>query len=186
MKLNADDILTKTFTRKVLGGYSHSEVEEFLQSIALELEEKEKEKSVLSDKVREKEAFLREYREREEVLRDTITSAQKIAGKIRESAEKEARFILEDAKQKADIIIQDARDSLKTAYQDLSDLKRIHIQLKNTLKSVLQSHQDLLEQDPIHSLLPSHFQSETSSSVIEKQVNNSLSRAVQSKEFPKS
>lgn len=186
MKLKADDILTKTFTRKMLGGYNSSEVEEFLQSVATELEEKEKEKSVLSDKIREKEAFLQEYRDREEVLRDTITSAQKMAGTIRESAEKEARFILEDAKQKADIIIQDARDSLKTAYQDLSDLKRIHIQLKNTLKSVLQSHQDLLEQDPIHSLLPSQFQSDTNSSVIEKQVNSSLSRAVQSKELLKS
>ena len=105
---------------------------------------------------------------------------------IRQDAEKEARFILEDARQKADIIVQDARDSLKTAYQDLSDLKRIHIQLKNTLKSVLQSHQDLLDQDPIHSLLPPQFQGENPSSTIEKQVNKSLGRAVESKEFLKS
>ncbi len=186
MKLNIDDIVTKTFTRKFLGGYSASEVEDFLKSIAEELEVQNQEKKSLSDKLREKEAFLQEYRDREEILRDTIASAQKMAVQIRQDAEKEARFILEDARQKADIIVQDARDSLKTAYQDLSDLKRIHIQLKNTLKSVLQSHQDLLDQDPIHSLLPSQFQSETPASTIEKQVNKSLSRAVESKEFLKS
>ena len=182
MKLDPDDILTKTFTRKVLGGYSSAEVANFLQSVAEEWEEKGKEKEELSDKLREKEASLREYREREEVLREAITSAQKMVGKIKQDAEKEARFIVEDARQKADIIVQDARDSLKIAYQDLSDLKRIHIQLKNTLKSVLQSHQDLLDQDPIHSLLPASFQSENSSSLIEKKVNESLNRAAQSKE----
>ena len=182
MKLNPNDVLTKTFTRKVLGGYSSHEVVDFLQSVAGELEEKNQEQEELSDKLREKEASIREYREREEILRDTIASAQKMAVKIKQDAEKEANFILEDAKQKADLIVQDARDSLKTAYQDLSDLKRIHIQLKNTLKSILQSHQDLLDQDPIHSLLPSSFQSQTTSSMIEKKVNESLNKAAQSKE----
>lgn len=182
MKLNPDDIITKSFTRKMVGGYNASEVADFLESVAGELDEKNKEKEKLSDKLREKEATIREYREREVLLRDTITSAQKMADKIKQDAQKEARFILEDAKQKADIIVQDARDSLKTAYQDLSDLKRIHIQLKNTLKSVLQSHQDLLDQDPIHSLLPASFQSDSNTSVIEKKVNESLNRAVKSKE----
>ena len=183
MGLNPEDILTKTFTRKVLGGYRTSEVAEFLQAISDELEEKSKEKEELSGRLLEKEAAIREYRDREELLRDTITSAQKMAGKIRKDVEKEAHFILEDAHQKADIIVQDARDSLKTAYQDLSDLRRIHIQLKNTLKSVLQSHQDLLDQDPIHSLLPAVFQDRDGSSLIEKKVNESLNKAAQSKQF---
>ena len=182
MKLNSDDVLTKTFSRKMWGGYSSSEVAEFLASVANELEEKHKEQEELSDKLREKEAHIREYREREEVLRDTIASAQKMANKIRQSAEKEARFIVEDAKQKADIIVQDARDSLKTAYQDLSDLRRIHIQLKNTLKSILQSHHDLLDQDPIHSLLPDSFQNKSDSSFIAKKVSADLDKAVQSKQ----
>ena len=180
MKFNPEDILTKTFTRKVVGGYNSKEVADFLESLASEWEEKSRKSEELLGKLSEKEATLREYREREEVLRDTISTAQKMADKVKQDAEKEARFILEDAKQKADIIVQDARDSLKTAYQDLSDLKRIHIQLKNTLKSVLQSHQDLLEQDPIHSLLPDSFQSPAESSLIEKKVHESLSQAKKS------
>ena len=180
MKLHPEDILKKTFTRKILGGYNSKEVADFLQTIATEMEEKAKEESALIDKLRDRESSLREYREREVVLRDTISSAQKMAVKIKKDAEKEAEFILDDARQKADMVVKEARASLKTAYQDLSDLKRIHIQLKNTLRSVLQSHQDLLEQDPVHSLLPTSVQSSAPSSFIEEKVNESLNKAVQS------
>ena len=180
MKFNPDDIVTKTFTRHILGGYNKTEVAKFLENLAEDVETAHKEKSQLSDKLREKEMLVREYKEREEILRDTISTAQKMALKIKKDANKEADFILEDAKQKANIIIKDARDSLKMAYQDLSDLKRIHIQLKNTLKSILQSHQDLLDQEPIHSLLPSSFQEENKG--IEKKVNETLAKAVKSKD----
>ena len=180
MKLHPEDILKKSFTRKTFGGYSQAEVAEFLQSMAGELEEMQKEETALKDKLRDRESSLREYRERETILRDTISSAQKMAIKIKKDAEKESEFILEDARQKADMIVQSARTSLKTAYQDLSDLKRIHIQLKNTLRSVLQSHQDLLEQDPVHSVLPASVQNSAPSSFIEKKVNESLNKAVQS------
>ena len=180
MRIHPEDTLKKTFTRKIWGGYSSTEVAEFLQSISGELEERNRETEVLTDKLRDRESSLREYRERETVLRDTISSAQKMAVKIKKDAEKEAEFILEDARQKADMIVKEARASLKTAYQDLSDLKRIHIQLKNTLRSVLQSHQDLLEQDPVHSLLPTSVQNSSPSSFIEEKVNESLNKAVQS------
>ncbi len=180
MRLHPEDILKKTFTRKILGGYSSTEVADFLQAMAGELEEKNREAEALTNKLQERESSLREYRERETVLRDTIASAQKMAVKIKKDAEKEADFILEDARQKGDMVVKEARDSLKTAYQDLSDLRRIHIQLKNTLRSVLQSHQDLLEQDPVHSLLPTSFQNPAHSSLIEEKVNESLNKAVQS------
>ena len=180
MKFHPEDILKKTFTRKIWGGYSSVEVAEWMQVVAGELEERNKETEVLESKLRDRESALREYREREVILRDTISSAQKMAVKIKKDAEKEAEFILEDARQKADMIVKEARASLKTAYQDLSDLKRIHIQLKNTLRSVLQSHQDLLEQDPVHSLLPTSVPNSAPSSFIEKKVKESLNKAVQS------
>ena len=181
MKFTVEDILTKNFNRKIMGGLNPEEVAQFLQSIAENWEQKNKEFETLSTKLKEYEISVREYRDRESLLRDTISSAQKMAVKIKEDAEKQARFILEDAKQKADIIVQDSRDSLKTAYQDLSDLRRIHIQLKNTLKSVLQSHQDLLDQDPIHSFLPAGFQTQNEMGNIDQKVNESLNKAVLSK-----
>ena len=134
MTLSPDDILTKTFNKKVLGGYKASEVKDFLQSLAMELEEKNQREEELLSKLQEKEESIKEYRNREAILRDTIASASKIAARIKQDAEKEAHFILESAKQKSDLLVKEAKNSLKTAYRDLSDLKRIHIQLKKHLK----------------------------------------------------
>lgn len=180
MALHPDDIVTKVFSRKVVGGFSPSEVTHFLKSIAEDIDQKNKDQQALTDKLREMEVFVREYRDREEILKNTILTAQKISDKIKQDAEKESRFILEDARQKADLLIADARDSLKTAYQDLSDLRRMHIQLKNALKAVLQSHQDLLEQDPFHSILPTSLGGQkTDLSLMEKKITESLGQAAQ-------
>ncbi len=180
MAFHPDDILTKVFTRKVVGGFNPSEVTHFLKSIAEDVDQRNKDKQALRDKLSEMEVFVREYRDREELLKSTILSVQKMADKIKQDAEKEARFILEDAHQKADLLIADARDSLKTAYQDLSDLRRMHIQLKNALKAVLQSHQDLLEQDPFHSILPTSLSGQRADiPLMEKKMMESLGQAAQ-------
>lgn len=178
MALHPDDIVTKVFTKKIMGGVNASEVSDFLKSIAEDIEEHNKEKQALSDKLRDLKVFVQEYRDREEILKSTVLSAQRMADKIKQDAEKEARFVLEDARQKSDLLIADARDSLKTAYQDLSDLRRMHIQLKNALKAVLQSHQDLLDQDPFHSVLPASLGGDsTDISLMEKKATESLGQA---------
>ena len=155
---------------------------EFLKSVSEELEEQTMDNEKLSNQLKEKDLFIRECRDREAILKNVMISAQKIADNIKKDAERQAGTILEDAKQKADLLVQDARDSLKTAYQDLSDLKRIHIQLKNSLQAVLQSHQDFLDQDPIHSILPASMQTKVSESFIEKKMTESLNQAMQSKD----
>ncbi len=184
MKLDPDTLLTKTFSRKNFGGYSKTEVVDFLKSMAEELKEHLKQKQDFSEKLMETEAFVREYRDREEMLKSTITTAQQMSNKIKIDAEKEAQFILADAKQKAEIIVKDAKNSLKKSYQDLSDLKRLHIQLKNTLKSVLQSHQDLLDQGHYPTTFTASQKTENSEeTLIERKVAETLNQAVQAKDY---
>ena len=154
MKLTPDDIVTRVFSQSAFGGYRKREVLAFLERISSQWEELLEEKSKMAGKLREKEAQLDEYRNRENLLREAITTAQQTATRMQAEAEKKSQEVVQSAHQKAEIIVQDARDSLKTVYQDMSNLRRVHIQLKNTLKAVLQSHQDLLEQDPVHTLLP--------------------------------
>jgi len=182
MKLRSEDILTKTFTKRTFGGYSSIEVAEFLRSVSEEFDEQVKENEKLSHQLREKDHFIRECRDREALLKEVMISAQKIADNVKKEAEKQANELLKDARSKADLMVQDARDSLKSAYQDLSNLKRIHVQLKNTLQAVLQSHQDLLEEDPMHSILPASMQMPGSESLIEEKMTESLNQAVQSKD----
>ena len=154
MRLTPDDVSTRVFSKNIVGGYNRKEVASFLEKIAFSMEELLREKNELSRQKTEKEQQLIEYRSRENLLKEAITTAQQTASKMQEEADKKSKHLIETAHQKAELIVQDARDSLKTVYQDMSNLRKVHIQLKNTLKAVLQSHQDLLEQDPVHTLLP--------------------------------
>lgn len=177
MKLTPDDISARVFSSRIIGGYSPKEVTAFLEKAARELDEVLQENQDLKAKVQEKDNQLMGYKEREDLLREAITTAQQTAKKMQEQAAQTAKETVEDAHKKANLITQDARDSLKTVYQDLSNLRRVHIQLKNTMKAVLQSHQDLLEQDPVHTLIPGMgINEEEIEDKVEKTLNE-LSRA---------
>lgn len=171
MKYTPDDILTRVFSSNIVGGYNKKEISIYLEKLAGDWEDLLRENSLLNEKVQEKERQLKSFRDREDLLKSAIITASRTADKIQEETSEKSREVLREAHQKADLIIQDARDSLKIVYQDLSDLRRVHIQLKNTLKAVLQSHQDLLEQDPVHTLLPQ-------SNIDENEVENKVSKTL--------
>ena len=178
--MTPDEISTRVFSGCVFGGYDKKEVHRYLERVAEEAAGLLSRQKALIREVREKEAQLREFRDREELLREAMTTAQKTSARIQQEACESAKKIVMEAHHKADLIVQDARDSLKTVYQDLSDLRRVHIQLKNTLKAVLQSHQDLLEQDPVHTLLP---QMSASEEEIEDKVSKTLSELSKTKDL---
>ena len=180
MKLSPDSIVTRVFSSRLFGGYNTREVSAFLERVAGDMEEIIQEKLKLKDQIQEKERQLMEYRNRENLLKEAITTVQKTTARMEEEAQKSAQRVVQEAHQKADIIVQDARDSLKAVYQDLSNLRKVHIQVKNTLKAVLQSHQDLLEQDPVHTLLP---QADVSAGEIEDKVSQTLSELSKTKDL---
>lgn len=144
MKIAPIDIAHKSFHKKAFG-LDGEEVTDFLRSVADEMETLIRERNKLRDEVREKEMQILDYRERDKVLRETITTAQRMAEKMREDAERESKMILNDANQRADMIVKDARDSLKRVYQEVSDIKRARIQLEANLRALLQSHLNLID-----------------------------------------
>jgi len=177
MKLTPDDISARVFSGRIVGGYNPKEVTAFLEKVATQFDEILQENQDLKARVKEKDLQIMGYKEREDLLREAITTAQQTAKKMQEQAEQTAKETVEEAHKKANLITQDARDSLQTVYQDLSNLRRVHIQLKNTMKAVLQSHQDLLEQDPVHTLLPGMGLNEEEIEDKVTQTLNELSRA---------
>ena len=183
MRLTPDDLATRVFSKKLFGGYDKKEVCTFLEKVYVEWNKILKEQTELKNKIQQQARQLADYQDREGLLRETITTAQKTAARMQEDASGSAKQTIEDARHKADLIVQDARDSLKTVYQDLSNLRRVHIQMKNTLKAVLQSHQDLLEQDPVHTLLPQMSQDENDTSDIEEKVSDTLNELSKTKEL---
>lgn len=127
-------------------GLDSDEVQEFLRSIADEMEEVIRERNHLRETLREKELSIMEYRERDETLKQTISTATKMAEKMREDSERESRIIITDAEQKAEIIVKDARESLKKTYDEISELKRIKVQMESSIRGTIEAHRNLLDQ----------------------------------------
>jgi cell division initiation protein len=145
MKITPIDIAHKNFNKKMLG-LDESEVMDFLQQVATQMEALIHERNTLKEMVRDREVQLNDSKERDQVLKNTISTAASMAERIRSDAEREAKLIISDAHQKAEMITRDSRDSLKKAYQEISDLKRMRMQFEANLKAMAQAHLTLLDQ----------------------------------------
>lgn len=145
MKITPIDIAHKNFNKKMFG-LDESEVADFLQQVAQQMEQLIHERNSLREALREKDLALNDQKERDHILKSTISTAGQMAERLRADAEREAKLILADAHQKAEMITRDSRDSLKKAYQEVSDLKRMRLQFEANLKALAQAHLALIEQ----------------------------------------
>ena len=149
MELSKDNIVSKSFSKKMMGGLNEFEVRDFLHVLAEEIRHLTQKTMLQNKKIQEQEALIKDYRDREYILKESITSAEKWAEKIRKDAENNSSLVLEKAHNKSQSLIQEARHSLQTVYNDIADLKRLQLQFKTGLKAALQVQLDLLDQDPI-------------------------------------
>ncbi len=149
MEWSKESIVSRRFSKKVMGGISEFEVRDFLHVLAEEIRHLRQLNINQGKKLAEKEELIKDYRDREHILRQSIASAQEVADKIRKDAEKRAQLILDGAGGKSEAMIQDARHSLQTVYNDIADLKRLYLQFKTSLRASLQAQMELLEQGPL-------------------------------------
>lgn len=103
MAITPLDIKKKTFATQ-LRGFSQAEVKAFLQLVAGEMEELRKERAMLAEKVDETTARLETYQKTEKLLNDTLVTAQKATGELRDDAKHEAGVIVEKARLDAERI----------------------------------------------------------------------------------
>ena len=149
MEWSKDSIVSRHFSKKVMGGVSEFEVRDFLHVLAEEMRHVRQLNINYKRKLAQQEEQIQDYRDREHILRQSIASAQEVADNIRRDAEKHAQVIVERAKDKSEALIQDARHSLQTVYNDIADLKRLYLQFKTSLRASLQAQMELLEEGPL-------------------------------------
>lgn len=159
MDFSKDSIISRYFSKKVFGGLDEFEVRDFLHVLAEEVRHLSQLTKDQNKKITDQEELIQDYRDREHILKQSISSAQEVANRIRKDAENQAQLILEKSQDKSSSLIQDARHSLQTVYRDIADLKRVHLQFKTNLKATLEAQLEMLEQGPAFSGL-SHFQTE--------------------------
>lgn len=144
MKLTPLDIQQQQF-RSALWGFDQKEVDAFLDLVANSFEDLIRDNNNLRDELRRKEALLEEHRERERTLKETMITATRVSDEIKEGARKEAEIIIGAAEVQAEQIIQNAHTRLVRIMDELNELKRQRAQFEGGLRSMITTHQKLLD-----------------------------------------
>ena len=151
MEFSKENIVSRPFSKKFVGGLDEFEVRDFLHVLSEEIKRLSEHNALYQKTIQEQKALIQDYKDREHILREAIAGAEKWAQKIRKDAENNSSLILEKAQNKSEGMIQEAGRALQTVYNDITDLKRLHLQYKTGLKAALQVQMDLLEQEPVYS-----------------------------------
>ncbi len=107
-ELTAGDVRAQEFGRE-LRGYARSEVEEFKDRMATEVERLLRERFQLQERLRVAQEQLRAFQERERAINDALVGAQELRGHLSTQAEREAELIRSEARQQAEEIVGQAR-----------------------------------------------------------------------------
>ena len=95
--ITSQDIRAKSFEKAVFGGYDMAAVDQYLESVAQELDARTKEISTLKSKMKILANKVEEYRSTEDAMRLALVSAQQLATQIEADARAKAEAILADA-----------------------------------------------------------------------------------------
>lgn len=95
--ITSQDIRAKSFEKAVFGGYDMAAVDQFLESVATEMDARVREISTLKSKMKILANKVEEYRSTEDAMRLALVSAQQLATQIESEARAKAENIIADA-----------------------------------------------------------------------------------------
>jgi cell division initiation protein len=144
MKISPMDMRQQRF-RTALRGYDRTEVVAFLTEAADDYEHALREIDRLRGDLMRMEALLSEHREREANLRDTLLTAQRLSGELKESAQAEAKLIVREAQGRADLLLQKAQVRLEELDHDINELKLRRRDTEGSLEASIQGLYRALE-----------------------------------------
>lgn len=147
MRLTPLDIFQREFSRKKLGGLDDTEVYEFLKKIGREYEALYAENKNMKDQNQRLTNQMKDYLELEKTLKQTLISAQKASGDLRNNAEKEAELIVKEAEIQGDRILDEVRSEAEIVGREIRELKRQKRMLKVELRTVLESYLGMLNEE---------------------------------------
>jgi len=131
--------------RSAFRGYDRTEVVAFLTEAADDYEHALREIDRLRGDLMRMETILSEHRQREHHLRDTLLTAQRLSGELKESAQTEAKLIVREAQGRADLLIQKAQGRLEELDRDVNELKLRRRDAEGSLEASIQALYRALE-----------------------------------------
>lgn len=143
-KLTPLEIQQQRFTTG-FRGYSTTEVDGFLDQAADTIEALMVENETLREKNLQLNQENQDFRAREESFKRVMLNSQSVLEQMKENARKSSELMVAQAEVDAEKIIQSAHLKLAQLHEEINELKRQKVQFRTHLKSMIQSHADLLE-----------------------------------------
>ena len=144
MRISPMDVRQQRF-RTALRGYDRTEVVAFLTEAADDYEQAMREIDRLRSDLMRMEALLGEHRKRENNLRDTLLTAQRVSGELKESAQTEGKLIIREAQGRADLLLQKTQNRLEELEHDVNEMKLRRRDAEGALESTIQALYRALE-----------------------------------------
>jgi len=144
MKISPIEIRQQEFTKK-MRGYDPDEVQNFLESLAEELDKLNIENESLKSEVDSLTEQVNEFKKIEKNLQDTLLSAQESSAKSMEATKKQTSLMIREAELKASQIIEKARESTNDIRNAVVNLREEKDLILAKLKAIVSSQANLLE-----------------------------------------
>jgi DivIVA domain-containing protein len=106
--LTSHDVRAQEFQRS-LRGYDTTQVDEFKQRMAEEIDRLVRDRVQLDERVKGMSEQLRSYRDRERAMNDALVSAQQLRSEAQSQADREREVTLREAQTQAERILMEAR-----------------------------------------------------------------------------
>ena len=106
MHITPMDIYQREFSRKNIGGLDDNEVYGYLKKVGREYEALYAENKSLQENNQRLTGQMQDYLELERTLKQTLISAQKTSGDMKDNAEKQAELIVKQAELQAERILK--------------------------------------------------------------------------------
>ncbi|MBU0690645.1 DivIVA domain-containing protein [bacterium] len=144
MSLSPLDISKHEFS-KTMRGYDPAEVRAFLERVAEELADLQKECATLTEQAHINAAQIKAFRELEQGMRDAMVSSQDSLRQSQEQIEKERQNVLREANLKAEEIKLRTEQDVRKIREEFRELQIHRDAYVKRLRFLLKSQTDLLE-----------------------------------------
>lgn len=114
--LTSHDVRAQEFQR-VMRGYDPSQVDEFKQRMAEEIDRLVRDRVQLDERVKGMSEQLRSYRDRERAMNDALVSAQQLRNDSQTQVDREREIALRDATTQSERILLEARTEAERLLQ---------------------------------------------------------------------
>jgi cell division initiation protein len=144
MKISPINIKKQGFN-KSLRGYDTEEVQAFLEKLADDIDELQKENDLFKGQLENANVQLTEFRRIEKNLQDTLLKAQESSSRAIDSVKKQTNLMIKEAELKANQILEKARENADEIRDAVIKLREERNLIISKLKAMIDSQANLFE-----------------------------------------